>query len=91
MKDEMTVKYMKQFMDEDTISSMADLEIKDVSGFSNNTLIITNKNAKKDSEKPAKLVIRFFESVAADFEMETATFRLMGQKDLGPKEYYVDE
>lgn len=90
-KDTLTLKYMQQFMDEGTVSSMADLEIKDCSGFSNNTLIITNKNAKEGSEKPARLVVRFFESAAADFAAETATFRMMGEKGLGPKEYYVDE
>ena len=78
-------------MDEGTVNSMDDLSIKDCSGFSNNTLIITNNKAKEGSEKPAKLVVRFFESAAADFAAETATFRLMGEKGLGPKEYYVDE
>lgn len=78
-------------MDEGTINSLADLEFKDVSGFSNNTLIVTNKNAKKESEKPSKLVVRFFESAGADLAAESATFRLMGEKGLGPKEYFVDE
>ena len=90
-KDSMTLQYCQKFMDEGTVNSLADLEVKDVSGFSNNTLIVTNKNAKEGSDKPSKLVIRFFESAAADFAAETATFRLMGEKALGPKEYYVDE
>jgi thiamine kinase-like enzyme len=90
-KDAMTLKYMQQFMDEGTVTSLEDLTIKDCSGFSNNTLIVTNNKAVAGSAKPAKLVVRFFESAAADFAAETGTFRIMGEKDLGPKEYYVDE
>jgi len=78
-------------MDEGTVNTLEDLEVKDVSGFSNNTLLVTNKKPKEGSTKPSKLVVRFFESAAADFAAETATFRLMGQKALGPKEYFVNE
>jgi hypothetical protein len=47
-------------MDEGTVSSLDDLEIKDISGFSNHTLIVKNKNAKEGSDKPSRLVVRFF-------------------------------
>lgn len=90
-KDALILEHLQKYMDESTINSLEDLEFKDVSGFSNSTLIITNKNAVAGSEKPSRLVVRFFESAGADQAAETATFRLMGEKDLGPKEYYVDE
>ena len=61
--------------------SLNEITCENISGMSNVTYAISSKT--KPTEK---IVIRFFESKAADFHTEASIFKLMGQRGWGPKE-----
>lgn len=66
-----------------------DFEIKDCSGFSNSTFLLSSKNPSSESDKFSKLALRFFESQSADLALENKVFKIMGDNGLGPKEVFL--
>eukprot|EP00347_Sterkiella_histriomuscorum_P000878 403374177 len=61
--------------------SLDELDCLNISGMSNVTYAISPKLYPTE-----KIVIRFFESKAADFKTEASIFKLMGERGWGPKE-----
>ena len=55
-----------------------DIDILDISGYSNITYIVTHKENEK-----SKIIVRFFESKVS-YDSERQIFGLMGEKRLGP-------
>ena len=77
---EVAVKYLNN------VTGADDFDIKDLSGFSNATYILSSKNPDSANEKYSKLALRFFENTTADVALENKVFRIMGDQGFGPKE-----
>jgi len=58
-----------------------EIEVRDVSGLSNPVYIVSVKDC---NDVLNKIIIRFFESKAADFEMENQVFKIASEKRFAP-------